>query len=64
MKYYRIPLAWEMYGYLWVEAETEEEAIEIALGAETALPEGYYVDDSCVIDDCCPIEVREMQVSV
>ena len=49
-----------MYGYLWVEAETEEEAIEIALGAETALPEGYYVDDSCVIDDCCPIEVREM----
>lgn len=60
MKYYRIPLAWEMYGHLWVEAETEEEAIEIALGAETPLPEGSYVDDSCVIDDCCPIEVREV----
>lgn len=59
MKSYRVPLVWQVYGHVWVKAESEEEAIKIALGDETPLPEGNYVDDSCVVDDCCPIEVAE-----
>ena len=45
-----------MYGFVWVEAETKEEAIKQALAAETPLPEGYYVDDSLIVDNECPIE--------
>lgn len=56
---YRVPLIWQMFGCVYVEAETEEEAIEIALGSETPLPNGYYVEDSCVVDDTIKIEVTE-----
>lgn len=59
MKYFRVPLVWQMYGHVWVEAETEEEAIELALGDEVPLPEGNYIDDSVEVDDLCPIEVRD-----
>lgn len=51
MKSYRIPLVWQMYGHVDVEAETLDEAIEYALGPECPLPEGNYVDDSIQVDD-------------
>lgn len=62
MKSYRIPLVWQEYGHIWVEAESEEEAISKALGSETPLPEGNYVDDSVAVDDCCPIECQEYEL--
>lgn len=34
MSEYRIPLVWDVYGHVWVKADTEKEAIEIALGPE------------------------------
>ena len=40
-----------------IEANTLEEAIEIALGPETPLPEGNYVDDSVQVDS----EVLEIE---
>ncbi len=61
MKQFRIQLVWQMYGRLWVDAETEEEAKQIALDSETPLPEGNYVDDSIQIDDICEIEVHEYE---
>ena len=60
MKEYRIPLVWQMYGFVWVEAESKEEAIEIALGPDTPLPEGTYIDESCQVDEQCEIETRPM----
>lgn len=51
MKSFRIPLVWQMYGHVDVEAETLEEAIEYALGPECPLPEGSYVDESIQVDD-------------
>ncbi len=56
-KQYRIPLVWEMYGLVTVEAESEQEAIKIALGPDCPLPEGNYVDDSIKVDDITEIEV-------
>lgn len=50
-KSFRIPLVWQMYGHVDVEANTLEEAIEYALGPECPLPEGSYVDDSIQVDD-------------
>ena len=50
MKTYRIPLVWEMYGHSLIEAESLEKAIEIALGPDTPLPDGSYVDDSVAVD--------------
>lgn len=50
MNEYRIPLIWMEYGHLNIQAESLEEAIEIALGPETPLPEGNYVDDSIQVD--------------
>lgn len=51
MKSYRIPLVWQMYGHVNVEAGSLAEAIEYALGPECPLPEGNYVDDSVQVDD-------------
>ena len=50
MKVYCIPLIWMMYGHCDIEANSLEEAIEIALGPGTPLPDGYYVDDSVQVD--------------
>lgn len=57
---YRIPLVWQMYGHVWVEAKSKKEAIEYALGPECPLPEGSYMDDSVTIDDGIEIEVNEL----
>lgn len=45
-----IPLFWSMYGKLKVEAETLDEAVQIALDAETPLPEGDYLSESVEVD--------------
>ena len=50
MDTYRIPLVWQMYGHCDVDANSLEEAIEIALGPDTPLPDGSYVDDSVAVD--------------
>lgn len=43
---------------LWVEADSEEEAVEIALGPDCPLPDdGEYVDSSVMVDDLVEIEV-------
>ena len=51
MNIYRIPLIWSMYGHINVEAESQEQAIEIALGPECPLPDGNYLDESVQVDD-------------
>ena len=50
MKQFTIPLTWEMYGKVRVDAETLEEAIDYVLGPECPLPEGSYVDESVRVD--------------
>lgn len=50
MSSFRIPLVWQMYGHVDVEADTLDDAIEYALG-RCPLPEGEYVDDSIQVDD-------------
>ena len=47
---YKIPLVWSMYGKLSVEASSLQEAIELAVGPDVPLPEGYYLDDSICVD--------------
>ena len=49
-KTYTIPLVWEVYGKVTVEAKSLEDAIEYALGPDCPLPEGNYVDDSVQVD--------------
>lgn len=51
MSSFRIPLVWQMYGHVNVEADTLDDAIEYALGLDCPLPEGEYVDDSIQVDD-------------
>lgn len=51
MSSFRIPLVWQMYGHVDVEADTLDDAIEHALGPDCPLPEGEYVDDSIQVDD-------------
>ena len=47
---YKIPLVWSTYGKLSVEASSLQEAIELAVGPDYPLPEGYYLDDSICVD--------------
>ena len=56
MKTYRVHLIWSLYGHVDVEAESEEEAVENALGPDCPLPEGEYVDDSVLVDELCGVE--------
>lgn len=51
MSSFRIPLVWQMYGHVDVEADTLDDAIEYALVPDCPLPEGEYVDDSIQVDD-------------
>ena len=51
MSSFRIPLVWQMYGHVDVEADTLDDAIEYALGTDCPLPEGEYLDDSIQVDD-------------
>ena len=47
MKTYRIPVYYEMKGYLEIEAESKEEAIDIAMSDECGLPDNAtYIDGS------------------
>ena len=50
-KVYRIPVGWQMYGWLTVEANSLKKAIEIAENDETPLPDGHYVEASFEIDN-------------
>ena len=51
MKTYKIPCGWEVYGYLEIEAESLEAAVEIAERDDTNLPtESSYTEGSFWVD--------------
>ena len=49
-KWYKVPVSWQMYGYMDIEAEGWDEALEIAEDDGTSLPDGDYVDGSFEVD--------------
>ena len=50
-KYYEIPCSWEVYGTLEVEANSLEEAIELAEREDSPMPDDSdYVDGSFQVD--------------
>lgn len=61
MKEWKIPVVWEEYGFVKIEANTLEEAMKIARDDEGVipLPEGNYVDNSWKLDTEDTDYVRE-----
>jgi len=59
MKTFKIPVSWEEYGVVEIEAETLEQAIEIfdKTSDDISPPEGDYIDGSFQRDS---VEVCEM----
>jgi len=51
MKTYSIPIRWESYRRISVEAETLQEAIEAALNQFLSEPDEDYINDSFEIDN-------------
>ena len=50
-KYYEIPCTWEVYGTMEVEANSLEEAIELAERDDSPMPDSYdYIDGSFEVD--------------
>lgn len=47
---FKIPVIWEMYGYLQIEAVSLDEAKVKALEDDVPLPEGNYIDGSISLD--------------
>lgn len=48
-KVWKVPVTWEVYGVVEVDAETKEEAIKIVMNDEDDVPlptESYYIDGS------------------
>jgi hypothetical protein len=54
-KTYTIPVIWQSYGRMKIEADSLEEAKNIAIN-EAPLPEGNYIDDSIELDEESIIE--------
>ena len=50
MKTYKIPVTWREYGYVTVEAESKEEAIELAHDADLPSDTSEYLEGSFEID--------------
>ena len=51
MQKYKIPCVWEVYGYIEIEAETLQDAIELAEQDDRPLPkESSYIEGSFWVD--------------
>lgn len=51
MSVYKIPVLWQVWGIAEVEADSVEEAVELASSWETPLPKtSEYIDDSFEVD--------------
>jgi|LSQX01.3.fsa_nt_gb hypothetical protein len=62
-KIYKIPVTFEMYGVMEVEAASLEEAKRLAIESEPLPEEKHYVDDSCQVNEEyleCLIENEEV----
>ena len=62
MKTYKIPVSWQVYGTVNIEAENIEEAIELAGGDEIPLPEGDYIDGSWEVDGELAYDMNDEEV--
>ena len=63
MKSWRIPVTWEVCSTIWIEADTLEEAMEIAKDEAEEIPlpdDGNYVDGSWPLSDEDIESVREL----
>ena len=49
-KKYKIPVSWQMYGYMDIKAEDWDEAIKIAEDETTSLPDGDYIQGTFEVD--------------
>ena len=62
---WKIPVTWEMYGCVRIEAETLEEAMAIAEDPDGRIPlpdDGAYVDGSWTLASTEPEDVRLFQM--
>ena len=51
MKTYKIPVVYQMYGYVYVQAESMSEAVDELQNGDGALPDnGEYLEDSFEVD--------------
>jgi len=56
MKTYQIPVCWQMIAVVNVEAESLNEAMQIA--QESELPAGDYLDDSYEVDAMLAVDMN------
>lgn len=49
MPIYKLPCVWEVMGYMHIQADTMEEAIQEAYD-RASLPDGEYVENSFAVD--------------
>ena len=66
LKEYKIPCVWQQYGFLTIEADDWDEAIEIAEAEDTPLPtESEYVMSSFEVDhDMIEYEREEERLQI
>lgn len=55
---YKIPVSWQCYGYVRIEANNLEEAINKAWSYDIPLPKGEYVDASWEVDEEAAYEMN------
>jgi len=47
---FKIPVTWEMIGYVYLKADSLEQAVELAKSESLPLPEGSYAEGSFRVD--------------
>lgn len=58
-KTYRVTLSWSLCGHVYVDAESEEEAIDYAIGPDCPLPDGEYLDESVQVDGIVQVSTND-----
>ena len=49
VRVFEVPVIWQMAGTMKIEADTEEQAKELALTTAPLPTDGDYLDESCII---------------
>ena len=59
-KTYRVSLSWTLCGHVYVDAESQEEAIDYAIGPKCPLPDGEYLDESARVDGVTQVSFDDL----
>ena len=63
MKKFKVPVNWQMYGEIEMEAENWEQAVDEVMNNADIPNNGYYLDSSLEVNECMVDECEQANVT-